>query len=114
LMEQLADRGDGFVVYVSDVEQAKRIFVDRLPATLAVRALDAKVQVEFDPATVLSYRLIGYDNRALRSSDFRNDRVDGGEVGPGHSVTALYLIRLRDGERDARVAQTHVRWQDPT
>jgi Ca-activated chloride channel homolog len=113
LMEQLADRGDGFVVYVSDVEQAKRIFVDRLPATLAVRALDAKVQVTFDPAVVSAYRLIGYDDRALRSSDFRNDRVDGGEVGPGHTVTALYTVRLR-GRAAGRVAETRVRWLDPT
>jgi Ca-activated chloride channel family protein len=112
LMEQLADRGDGFVVYVSDVEQAKRIFVDRLPATLAVRALDAKVQVTFDPAVVSAYRLIGYDDRALRSSDFRNDRVDGGEVGPGHTVTALYTVRLRD-RAAGRVAEARVRWLDP-
>ncbi len=112
LMEQLADRGDGFVVYVSDVEQAKRIFVDRLPATLAVRALDAKVQVTFDPAVVSTYRLIGYDDRTLRSSDFRNDRVDGGEVGPGHTVTALYTMRLRD-RAAGRVAEARVRWLDP-
>jgi Ca-activated chloride channel homolog len=112
LMEQLADRGDGFVVYVSDVEQARRIFVDRLPATLAVRALDAKVQVTFDPAVVSAYRLIGYDDRALRSSDFRNDRVDGGEVGPGHTVTALYAVRLRD-RAAGRVAEARVRWLDP-
>src|SRR5439155_25628828 len=76
-------------------------------------ALDAKAKLEFDPATVLSYRLIGYDDRALRSSDFRNDRVDGGEVGPGHSVTALYLVRLRRLAADVAVAQAHVRWQDP-
>ena len=114
LMERLADEGDGFVTYVSEPEQARRLFVDRLPATLAVRALDAKVQVSFDPATVASYRLVGYDNRVLSSEDFRNDRVDGGEVGPGHSVTAIYLVRLHEGVTSGPVAQARVRWLDPS
>jgi len=117
LMEQLADSGDGFVVYVSTLAQARKVFVEQLPATLAVRALDAKVQVTFDPATVVAYRLIGYENRTLAASAFRNDRVDGGEVGPGHTVTALYLVRLRPdgavGPR-ARVAEARVRWLDPS
>jgi Ca-activated chloride channel family protein len=112
LMEQLADRGDGFVVYVSQPEQARRIFVDRLPASLAVRALDAKVQVTFDPAAVRTYRLIGYDNRALNRSDFRDDRVDGGEVGPGQTVTALYAVQLKQGA-SGRVADARIRWLDP-
>ncbi|MFI6761830.1 von Willebrand factor type A domain-containing protein [Micromonospora sp. NPDC050417] len=114
LMERLADRGDGFVVYVGDRTQAREVFVRQLPATLTVRALDAKVQVTFDPATVSSYRLVGYENRALADDDFRDDRVDGGEVGPGHSVTALYEVRL-NGERpaSARAAQVRVRWLDP-
>jgi Ca-activated chloride channel homolog len=117
LMEQLADSGDGFVVYVSTLAQARKVFVEQLPATLAVRALDAKVQVAFDAATVLSYRLIGYENRALAASAFRNDRVDGGEVGPGHAVTALYVVRLRTegyGRSSARVADARVRWLDPS
>ncbi len=112
LMEQLADEGDGFVTYVSEREQAYRIFVERLPATLAVRALDAKVQVSFDPSAVSRYRLVGYDNRALDTEDFRNDRVDGGEVGPGHSVTAIYVVRLHDGAA-GHVADARVRWLDP-
>ncbi len=112
LMEQLADRGDGFVVYVSEPAQARKVFVEQLPATLSVRALDAKVQVTFDPQTVAGYRLIGYDDRALPNSSFRNDRVDGGEVGPGHSVTALYTVRLRDGAAGP-VAHAGIRWQDP-
>jgi Ca-activated chloride channel family protein len=114
LMERLADEGDGFVTYVSEPEQARRLFVEKLPATLAVRALDAKVQVSFDSSTVASYRLVGYDNRVLSDDDFRNDRVDGGEVGPGHSVTALYLVRLRDGVSAGHVAEARVRWLDPT
>jgi Ca-activated chloride channel family protein len=112
LMERLADEGDGFVTYVSELAQARQLFVSRLPAALAVRALDAKVQVTFDPEIVASYRLVGYDNRALDPSQFRNDRVDGGEVGPGHSVTALYVVRLR-GEARGVVAEARVRWLDP-
>jgi Ca-activated chloride channel family protein len=114
LMERLADRGDGFVVYVSEREQARDVFVKRLPATLAVRALDAKVQVTFEEEAVRSYRLIGYENRAVADEDFRDDRVDGGEVGPGHSVTALYEVRLTgEAAGDARVAQVRARWLDP-
>ncbi|GAA3449280.1 vWA domain-containing protein [Dactylosporangium matsuzakiense] len=111
-MEQLADKGDGYVVYVSTEAEADRVFVQQLPATVALRALDAKAQVEFDPKTVISYRLIGYDNRTLSASQFRNDRVDGGEVGPGHAVTALYALHLRPGA-EGHLADVRVRWQDP-
>jgi Ca-activated chloride channel family protein len=111
-MEQLADKGDGYVVYVSSQAEADRVFVQQLPATVALRALDAKAQVEFDPKSVLSYRLIGYDNRALSASAFRNDRIDGGEVGPGHAVTALYALHLRPGAV-GHLADVRVRWQDP-
>jgi Ca-activated chloride channel family protein len=113
LMERLADAGDGFVTYVSEREQARQLFVTRLPATLTVRALDAKVQVTFNESTVASYRLVGYENRALQPSDFTNDRVDGGEVGPGHSVTALYVVRVREAARGS-LAEVRVRWLDPT
>ncbi|MEV0155644.1 von Willebrand factor type A domain-containing protein [Micromonospora sp. NPDC050686] len=114
LMEQLADRGDGFAVYVSERDQARKVFVEQLPATLAVRALDAKVQVTFEEEAVRSYRLVGYDNRAIADEDFRDDRVDGGEVGPGHSVTALYEVRLAEGaSASARAARVQVRWADP-
>ncbi|MFG2038712.1 von Willebrand factor type A domain-containing protein [Dactylosporangium sp. NPDC048998] len=111
-MEQLADKGDGYVVYVSEQTEADRIFVQQLPATVALRALDAKAQVEFDSKTVLSYRLIGYDDRVLSASAFRNDRVDGGEVGPGHAVTALYALHLRPGAQ-GHLAEVRVRWLDP-
>ena len=115
LMERLADGGDGFVVYVSDPQQARDVFVRRLPANLTVRALDAKVQVVFDPKTVTSYRLIGYENRAVADNQFRDDAVDGGEVGPGHSVTALYEVRLAAGvDGDAQAAKVDVRWLNPT
>ncbi len=114
LMERLADRGDGFVVYVSERKQARDVFVHQLPATLAVRALDAKVQVTFDPEAVRSYRLIGYENRAIADEDFRDDQVDGGEEGPGHSVTALYEVRLTgEAAGGERVARVQARWLDP-
>jgi Ca-activated chloride channel family protein len=102
-------------VYVSERAQARKVFVEQLPATLTARALDAKVQVSFDSSAVRSYRLIGYENRAVADEDFRNDRVDGGEVGPGHSVTALYEVRLnREVSPSDRVARVQVRWLDPT
>ncbi len=114
LMERLADSGDGFVVYAAEQSEARRIFVEQLPAALAVRALDAKVQVTFDAHAVVTYRLIGYENRAVNDEQFRNNRVDGGEVGPGHSVTALYAVRLADRvERTDRLARVDVRWLDP-
>jgi Ca-activated chloride channel family protein len=114
LMEQLADNGDGFVVYVADREQARKVFVTRLPSALSVRAWDAKVQVTFDPHAVATYRLIGYENRAVADQDFRDRTVDGGEVGPGHSVTALYEVRLTGAARpEDRVARVDVRWLDP-
>lgn len=112
LMEQLTNQGDGFVVYISEQRQARDLFVRRLPANLSVRAYDAKAQVVFDESTVESHRLVGYENRLLKAEEFRDDRVDGGEVGPGHSVTALYVVRLRP-EATGRVAQVKVRWLDP-
>ncbi|WP_033342743.1 vWA domain-containing protein [Catenuloplanes japonicus] len=112
LMEELADNGDGFTVYVSGSADARETFVEQLPAAVPVRALDAKVQVTFDPGTVAGYRLIGYDNRLLDAREFRDDTVDGGEVMAGHSVTALYLVRLRPGA-SGTIAHTQLRWQDP-
>jgi Ca-activated chloride channel homolog len=114
LMERLADKGDGYVIYVSDVAQAKDAFVKQLPVNITLRALDAKAQVTFDSDTVDGYRLVGYDDRKLSASAFRNDRVDGGEVGAGHAVTALYIVRLKPGVRSgSHVADVAVRWQDP-
>ncbi|MEU4721665.1 von Willebrand factor type A domain-containing protein [Nonomuraea dietziae] len=112
LMEQLADNGDGAAVYVSTAEQARQVFVERLPATLELRARDAKAQVVFNPSAVESYRLLGYENRAMATEDFRDDARDGGEVGPGHSVTALYAVKLRPGA-SGQLASATVRWQEP-
>jgi len=110
LMEQLADNGDGNYHYIDDIQEAQRLFDNGAISLLEVVAFDAKVQVEFDPNTVDSYRLIGYENRYLESDDFRNDRIDGGEVGPGHSVTALYVLRLN--ERGGDAGTINVRYKD--
>lgn len=112
LMEKLADRGNGSYHYVDTLDEARRVFVERLTATLQVIAKDAKVQVDFNPEIVESYRLIGYENRDIRDQDFRNDAVDAGELGAGHSAVALYAVRLRPGA-DGRLATMQMRWEDP-
>ncbi|MGQ0586921.1 MAG: vWA domain-containing protein [Gammaproteobacteria bacterium] len=101
LMEQLADAGNGNYTYVDGLAEARRALVQMRAATLQTIARDVKIQVEFNPANVVEYRLIGYENRALKREDFNNDQVDAGEIGAGHSVTALYEIALRGsgGER---------------
>ncbi|AWZ07006.1 VWA domain-containing protein [Streptomyces sp. ICC4] len=111
-MERLADRGDGHTADVSDVEGARKVFCDDLPAQVQLRARDAKAQVAFDPQAVERFRLIGYDNRRVADEDFRDDSVDGGEVGSGHTVTALYAVRLRPGAA-GHLATATVRWLDP-
>lgn len=93
LMEQLADAGNGFYSYIDSMDEARKLFVENLTGTLQLIARDAKIQVEFDPNVVERYRLVGYENRDVADRDFRNDTVDAGEVGAGHSVTALYEIK---------------------
>ncbi|WP_394433974.1 vWA domain-containing protein [Streptomyces sp. SGAir0957] len=112
LMERLADKGDGHTSYVSTSADARKVFVRQLPANVGLRARDAKAQVTFDEDAVSDFRLLGYDNRRVADDDFRDDRVDGGEVGPGHTVTALYAVKLREGA-EGRVARATVRWLDP-
>jgi Ca-activated chloride channel family protein len=112
LMEQLADNGNGNYAYIDDLDEARRLFVDNLTSTLQVIALDAKVQVDFNPDVVDRYQLLGYENRAVADQDFRNDAVDGGEVGAGHSVTALYATHLKPGA-EGRIATVQMRWKDP-
>ncbi|WP_430447534.1 MAG: vWA domain-containing protein [Pseudomonas piscis] len=92
LMEQLADAGDGNYAYIDNLREARKVLVDQLSSTLAVVAKDVKLQVEFNPAQVSEYRLLGYENRALKREDFSNDKVDAGEIGSGHTVTALYEV----------------------
>ena len=112
LMEQFADNGDGFYAYIDDVSEAKRLFVDDLTSTLQTIAMDAKVQVDFNPDVVSRYRLVGYENRDVADEDFRDKSVDAGEIGAGHSVTALYEIKLYR-ESYGRIATVHLRWEDP-
>jgi Ca-activated chloride channel family protein len=112
LMEQLADNGNGFYAYVDDRDEARRLFIDEITGTLQTIALDAKVQVEFNPEVVMRYRLVGYENRAVDDDDFRNNEVDAGEIGAGHSVTALYEIKLYPDAR-GRIATVFMRWEDP-
>ncbi|TXS02533.1 DUF3520 domain-containing protein [Streptomyces sp. col6] len=111
-MEELTNKGDGHTTYIADEEQARKVFVDQLPAHLELTARDAKAQVAFDPKTVEKFKLIGYEDRKVADEDFRDDTVDGGEVGPGHTVTALYAVHLRDGA-SGHVATATVRWLDP-
>jgi len=92
LMEQLADAGNGNYAYVDTLNEARKVLVSELSSTLFTIAKDVKIQVEFNPATVKEYRLIGYENRILAREDFNNDKVDAGEIGAGHRVTALYEI----------------------
>jgi Ca-activated chloride channel family protein len=112
LLEQLADRGDGVYFYVDSSKEAQRVFVENLTSTLQVIALDAKVQVDFNPEVVEEYRLVGYENRTVADQDFRNDAVDGGELGAGHTATALYVLRLLPNA-EGRIATVQLRWQDP-
>jgi Ca-activated chloride channel family protein len=91
-MEQIADKGNGHYAYVDNLNEARRVFVREFAGTLVTIAKDVKIQVEFNPAKVAAYRLVGYENRALRNEDFADDRKDAGELGAGHTVTALYEI----------------------
>ncbi len=113
LMEQLADKGNGSYAYVDTLTEAKRIFVENLTGTLQIIAKDAKVQVEFNPQTVSRFRLLGYENRRLAHEDFRDDDADAGEIGSGHSVTALYEIKLHEEEVVGKLATVFIRYEDP-
>ena len=112
LMEQLANKGNGSYAYVDTLKEAKRVFVENLTGTLQVIAKDAKIQVEFNPKTVSRFRLLGYENRSLAHEDFRKDDVDAGEIGSGHSVTALYEIKLHENA-DGKLATVFIRHEDP-
>ena len=91
-LEKLADNGNGMYAYVDSTREARRVLVDQLSGSLVTIAKDVKIQVEFNPAEVKSYRLLGYENRMLETKDFDDDRKDAGEIGAGHSVTAIYQI----------------------
>ena len=111
LLEQLGNRGNGSYAYIDTLSQARTLFEQDLVGTLQVIARDVKIQVEFNPKTVRSYRLIGYENRAVPDDKFRDDTVDGGEIGAGHSTTALYEVKLWN-RIWGRLATTSVRYKD--
>ncbi|TAH35072.1 MAG: DUF3520 domain-containing protein [Planctomycetota bacterium] len=114
LLEQLADKGNGSCHYVDDDQEARRVFVDGLVGTLQTVARDVKIQVEFNPAVVKSWRQLGYENRAVADQDFRNDTVDAGEIGAGHEVVALYelepVLQVWNGPEPV-LATVRLRWK---
>ena len=113
LMEELAKKGNGNYAYVDTLSEARRIFVENLTGTLQIIAKDAKVQVKFNPDTVRQFRLIGYESRQMEHEDFRNDDADAGEIGSGHSVTALYDVKLNKGVDSGKLAKVSIRYEDP-
>ena len=117
LMEQLANSADGTYHYIDSTHEARRIFGANIVSLLALAARDAKIQVEFNPDTVLSYRLLGFENRDVADEDFRDNTVDAGEVGLGQSSTALYELELarqgRDRDSGGWLATATLRYQRP-
>ncbi|QRO02778.1 von Willebrand factor type A domain-containing protein [Archangium violaceum] len=111
LMERLAQVGEGNYAYVDQLEEARRLFVGNLAGTLQVVAKDVKLQLEFDRKAVARYRLVGYENRMLAKEQFSDDRVDAGEVGAGHAVTAIYEVKLR--EPTPSFATLRIRYKAP-
>jgi len=112
-MEQIADKGNGNYSYIDNAAEARKVLVDEGGSTLITIAKDVKVQVDFNTDVVDTYRLIGYENRILAKEDFDNDKVDAGELGPGHSVTALYEITRKDKARSATLATVKLRYKRP-
>ena len=110
-METLADHGNGSYHYIDCIEEAERVFGEHLTANLVPLADDVKVQVEFNPALVKGYRLIGYENRAMADEDFRDDAKDAGDVGPGHQFTVAYEVALADSEQP--VGATDLKYGTP-
>ena len=125
-MEAIADHGNGNYAYIDTIDEARKVLVNEFDSTMFVVAQDLKLQVEFNPAVVGKYRLIGYDNRRLDDEDFDDDAVDAGDVGAGHSVTAFYELVPATGEQEDDLEyqeskasgsddfmSVHVRWKEP-
>ncbi len=112
LMERLAQVGEGQHAYVDRMQEAKKLFVDQLGGTLQVIARDVKVQLELNPTAVARYRLVGFENRMLANRDFADDRVDAGEMGAGHTVTAIYEVKLKEGAA-APLGTLRLRYKSP-
>jgi Ca-activated chloride channel family protein len=118
LMEDLADKGNGFYAYIDDLKEAEKLIESQITGGLQVAALDAKIQVKFDRSIVEMYRLVGYENRAVADKDFKNDKVDAGEISCGHSVTAVYEIKLTQAAIDHELSgeelgKVQVRYASP-
>jgi Ca-activated chloride channel family protein len=113
-LEQLADRGNGHYAYVDNLLEAKKVFVRELGATLRTVAKDVKLQIEFNPQRVAAYRLIGYENRLLNDADFADDTKDAGDMGAGHTVTALYEVVPVGAPMDSLIPKANdLRYQKP-
>ncbi|MFC2156748.1 von Willebrand factor type A domain-containing protein [Acidobacteriota bacterium] len=110
-MEQLADKGNGNYYYIDGLLEAKKVFMDDMRGTLFTIAKDVKIQIEFNPAKVKGYRLIGYENRMLKKEDFADDKKDAGELGAGHTVTALYEI-IPYGSKEEIPGSDKLKYQD--
>ncbi len=114
LLQRLADEGNGQYAYIDDLGEARAFFLRKLTSVLEVVARDAKAQVEFNPARVERYRLLGYEKRDVADRDFRNDAVDAGEINSGHSVTALFEVKLKGGSGSGRIGTARFRYKtDP-
>jgi Ca-activated chloride channel family protein len=98
MMQTLAQAGNGMAAYIDNIKEARRVLVDDVLSSLVTVARDVKFQIEFNPERVAEYRLIGYETRLLKRTDFNNDRVDSGDIGAGHTVTALYELTLVGGD----------------
>ncbi len=112
LLERLANDGDGSYAYINNHQEARRQFIDKVVGTLQTIARDVKIQVEFDPRVVSRYRLLGYENRSVADHQFRNDRVDGGEIGAGHQVTALYEITVHQRAKGRDLGRVNIRYHE--
>ena len=110
-MEQLADNGNGIYAYIDSVREARKVLVEEMSGSLVTIAKDVKLQVEFNPAEVRGYRLIGYENRVMRTEDFDNDRKDAGEIGAGHTVTAIYELATTDKASKPSIDLPHMKYQ---
>ncbi|MCB9266535.1 MAG: von Willebrand factor type A domain-containing protein [Lewinellaceae bacterium] len=108
-LELLADKGNGNYAYIDNLAEAEKVFVKELPGTLFTIAKDVKIQLEFNPGVVRTYRLVGYENRLLNTEDFADDAKDAGEIGAGHTVTALYELEMAP----AAISQAALRYQEP-
>jgi Ca-activated chloride channel family protein len=111
-METLADKGNGNYAYIDNLNEGRKVLVEQMSGTLVTIAKDVKIQIEFNPAQVNSYRLIGYENRLLAKEDFNNDKKDAGEIGAGHTVTALYEV-VPAGAADETPGVDPLKYQKP-